>query len=375
MILDQDKHEIIMLANGHPVFDTRIFVKEARTLVRAGYPVCIIIPAAQDDHRDGVSILAVPLTNKGWQKLMVNPWNILRKALQQPARAVYHIHDSDILLAGIILKLFGRKVIYDAHEDTPLQISYQHWLPALMRRPYAWFYFIVEKICGWMFDRIIVAEPVIAKYFPERKTFLIRNFPIRESFRIPHQTPYPDRKNRLIHLGTLTRVRGLFEMLEGAKIAEKETDFEFYLGGKLSPPDLEQRITSSYTVNFAGWVSYTGLVDLLFESRIGIIIPHPIERYKTNYPVKLFEFMAAGLPVIASQEGESAAFVKEAQCGILVDPLNVKQIADAITWLFKNPEEAEAMGRRGQQLIFTRYNWEKESEVLLAVYAGLKFKV
>ena len=369
MALQSRIQKIIMLANGHPVFDTRIFVKEARSLALAGFQISLIIPSLRNDLQDGISIIAVRPTNKGWQKLIVNPWNILRKAFQQPKDAVYHIHDADILIVGIVLKLFGRKVIYDAHEDTPLQISYQHWLPSILKKPYAWFYFILEKISGWMFDKIIVAEPVIARYFPPHKTHLVRNFPIADSFRLHQPTAYPLRKKRLIHVGSLSRVRGLFEMLQAASIAAKETDFEFYMGGKFAPPQLEQEVVSSYPVNFAGWVSYAGLVDLLFDSRVGIIIPHPIERYKTNYPVKLFEFMAAGLPVIASKEGESASFVIEAQCGILVDPLDITEISEAILWLFNHPVEAEEMGKRGQQLIFNKYNWERESNVLLNVYS------
>lgn len=360
-----------MLANGHPVYDTRVFVKEARTLVQSGYSVSIIIPANKDDQRDGVSVLAVKQTKSGWQKLLLNPWNILRKAFGEPVEAIYHIHDSDILVVGIVLKLAGRKVIYDAHEDTPLQIAYQHWLPGYLKKPYALFYFIIEKISGWIFDRIIVAEPVIAKYFPPRKTYLIRNFPIVNSFRRHQQRPYGNRKKRLLHVGSLSKVRGLFEMLEGAKLASEEKDFEFFLGGKFAPPDLEKSVVANYKVTFRGWVSYDELVDLLFDSRIGIIIPHPVERYKTNYPVKLFEFLAAGLPVIASREGESAAFIKEAECGLLVDPLNVKEIAEAIVWLFNHPEQAEAMGKRGQELIFTKYNWEQESATLLNMYSGL----
>lgn len=362
---------VVMLANDHAPYDTRIFHKEALTLIKNGFSVSIIIPHDRDESRAGISIIAVPVKKKGWQKLLVNPINILKKSLGQPPQSIFHIHDSNILLVGLVLKILGRTVIYDAHEDTPLQIGYQHWVPGLARKPYAWFYFVLEKVCSWMFDRIIVAEPVIAKYFPKRKTILLRNFPIADVFRTHEPVSYNKRKLRLIHVGTLTRVRGLFEMLDAAKIASDHTDFEFYLGGKFSPAGLEAKVASAYRVNFTGWVSYTDLVDLLFDSRIGIIIPHPIDRYKTNYPVKLFEFMAASIPVIASREGESAAFVSEAQCGILVDPLNVKQIAEAIVWLFEHPEEAEAMGKRGQKLIFAHYNWEKESAALLEMYARL----
>src|SRR5688572_24717535 len=122
------KRNIVMLANAHPPFDTRIFVKEARTLVQAGYSVSIILPHTRDEEKHGVRIVATPV-RPGWKRLIISPWDIFRKALSQPSSSVFHIHDAEILNVGIFLKFFGRRVIYDAHEDTPLQISYQHWIP------------------------------------------------------------------------------------------------------------------------------------------------------------------------------------------------------------------------------------------------------
>jgi glycosyltransferase involved in cell wall biosynthesis len=359
------RRPVVMLANGHPPFDTRIFVKEARTLTAAGYAVSIILPHNQDEEKDGVKIMATAPLRGGFQKLFISPWTIFRKALQQPGQSIFVIHDSDILFTGLLLKLAGRKVVYDAHEDTPLQISYQHWIPKPLRKPYGWMYFLIEKVCGWMFDAIIVAEPIIARYFPEKKTYLVRNFPSATSFREHPGVSYTSRKPWMTYVGALTEPRGLYEMLEGAKAAASHTTFDFVLGGKFSPPHLEADVLTRYKVNFLGWVSYSGLVDLLFESKVGIIIPHPNPRYVTNYPVKLFEFMAAGLPVIASKEGEAAKFVQECNGGILVNPLDEKEVCDAIVWLFTHPQEAAAMGARGQKLIFEKYNWEKEQETLL----------
>jgi len=362
------RRPIVMLANGHPPFDTRIFLKEARSLAAAGYSVSIILPHTHTEQRDGITIHAVPLIRSGFHKLVISPWHILRKAIAQPARTIYCIHDSDILGVGLLLKLIGRKVIYDAHEDTPLQISYQHWVPKILRKPYAVFYLLLEKLCGWCFDAILVAEPVIAKYFPPSKTFLVRNFPTVAPFRNYSAPAYSQRSRALIYVGTLSKVRGLFEMVDGARLASETLDFEFILGGQFAPPSLEQMVVKSKNLKILPWIQYDKLVELLFSSKIGIIIPNPIERYKTNYPVKLFEFMAAGLPVIASKEGESSDFVKEAQCGILVDPMNTNEIAEAIIWLFQHPTEAESMGKRGQQLIFEKYNWENERQVLLQAY-------
>ncbi len=361
--------QVVMLANGHVPYDTRIFIKEAQSLTEEGFKVSIILPYEKTEHRNGIDILGIAPAKSGLGKLIVNPFRILRKAISQPSASIFCIHDSDILLTGWALKLLGRKVIYDAHEDTPLQIQYQHWIPKILRVPYAWLYRFIEKISGWLFNAIIVAEPVIKKYFPSKKTFLVRNFSSIESFKkLSSLYPYADRPSKLVYVGLLSEARGLFEMLEGAKIAQSKINFEFLLGGKFSPPSLQEKVIKNYKVSFNGWVEFNDLPEVLYKSKIGIIVPNPNPRYKTNYPVKLFEYMAAALPVIASREGESALFVEEARCGILVDPKNTSEIAEAIQWLFQNPVEAEAMGKRGQALIFEKYNWENERAVLVRTF-------
>ncbi len=368
--MSESNARVVMLANaGHKPLDTRIFHKEARTLQMAGYQVVLIIPHKEDFQQDNIQILSVPLPKKGWEQLVKCPWKILLRTFGQPANAVFHIHDSELLLVGLALKLFGRKVIYDAHEDTPLQISYQHWIPGILKKPYTWFYLVLEKLAGWWFDAVIVAEPVIAKYFPSKKVVLIRNFPIAASFR--YEIRYSDRQNNLVYVGLLSKARGMYEMLEGHRLASEKIPIDFVIGGKFAPASLEQELLAKYTVQYRSWLPYEEMIKVLFSSRIGIIVPHPIERYKTNYPVKLFEYMAAGLPVIASREGESANFVKEANAGVLVDPLKPEEIAQAIISLQSNLMLAADMGSRGRQLIFEKYNWEHESIKLLQLYESL----
>jgi glycosyltransferase involved in cell wall biosynthesis len=366
----------VMLVNAvHKPYDTRIFHKEALSLIQAGWQVTIIVPHSHSETVLGVEVVSVPLPKMGWEQLIKCPWYIFKEALKQPKDAVYHLHDSELLIIGLLLRITGRTVIYDAHEDTPLQISYQHWLPDWAKFFYRWFYFMLEKVCGWTFKAIIVAEPVIAKYFPVSKTFLVRNFPIAGVFNPARTKAYADRDNNMVYIGLLSRVRGLKEMLEGHRKASESINLNFLIGGKFAPVNLKEELFDFYKATYLGWVNYETLVNILFNAKIGIIIPHPIERYRTNYPVKLFEYMAAGIPVIASKEGESASIVHEAQCGLLVNPLDTDQVCDAITWLIRNPVEAEKMGKRGREIILSKYCWEKESESLLRVYdmiAGLQ---
>jgi len=362
---------IVMMANpGHRAFDPRVFLKEARSLAQAGFDVRFVVPHDKDDEREGVKILSVPRHPKGWKKLILSPWLVYRRALTCPRDAIFHLHDSELLWIGVLLKIRGRRLIYDAHEDTPKQISYQDWIPRLLRKPYAWFYYLLEKLCGMLFERIIVAEPVIAQYFPASKTTLIRNFPITSQF--PESThPYLSRSKKVIYVGLLSRPRGAVEMAEAAKLAKAGKNFKMIFAGDFSPLSLRQEILDNYPVEYIPWMDFPQLLKLMMDSRVGMIVPHPIERYITNYPVKLFEYMAAGMPVIASKFGESARFVQEAQSGLVVDPLDPKQIADAIQWLLDHPEEAAEMGRRGRKQTTEKWNWQTEAMTLVEMYRAL----
>lgn len=362
---------IVMLTNSHKSLDPRVFQKEGRTLARAGFEIHFVTPFGKSFQAEGVNIIAIPEGHAGWQKLVVVPWNLFKAALRFPRRSIILIHDSEILWIAFLLKLAGRKVVYDAHEDTPLQISYLHWVPKILKGPYALLYRLLEKMAGIFFDAIIVAEPVIAKYFPQRKTFLIRNFAIVRAFKQFTSVPYVERERILVYVGLLSEARGLTTMLKAADIAHQRTKFEFYLGGKFSPPSMQQPIVEKYPIHFLSWLEFDQVAPLLFRSRVGMIVPEPNARYRTNYPVKLFEYWCAGLPVIASREGESAAFLSECDGGILVDPTNIDEVANAIIWLFENPEKAEAMGRRGQEMIFSKYNWENEEPRLIALFDSL----
>ncbi|MCK9506362.1 MAG: glycosyltransferase family 4 protein [Porticoccaceae bacterium] len=87
-----------------------------------------------------------------------------------------------------------------------------------------------------------------------------------------------------------------------------------------------------------------------------LAILKPIEMYKTTYPNKVFDYMAAGRPVLLAIDGEIRKVVEDARAGLFVPPGNPHALADAIQAMAKDPEECRKMGVNGRTLIETRFS-------------------
>jgi len=124
-------------------------------------------------------------------------------------------------------------------------------------------------------------------------------------------------------------------------------------------------------VHFLGWMQPEDVYAHLAKADIGLVCLHPEPRFMVAWPVKLFEYMAAGLSVVASNFPLWKEIVEGNQCGITVDPLDPKEIAQAIEYLLTHPEEARQMGENGRRAVEEKYNWEMESKKLLGVYSKL----
>ena len=110
---------------------------------------------------------------------------------------------------------------------------------------------------------------------------------------------------------------------------------------------------------------YLTLADIL-------LIPHAkCMQTDLDQPTKLFEYMACGIPVIASNFPEMGAIVEENNCGITVDPTNIMQISDAIIELLKDPEKEKKMGENGRRAVEEKYNWENMEKRLFGLYEEL----
>jgi len=378
--------KVCVLSTVHPAIDGRIFHKQAKTLVQEGYDVTLIAQHDKDEIVDGVKIVALPKPRNRFTRIFGLTWRAGRLAWKQYAD-VYHFHDPELLLVGVPLKIFTRaKVIYDVHENVPKQILNKAWLPPWSRKFLALAYALGEGACLPFIDRIVIAEDSYIKNFRGRKNIVvIRNYPLLSYFRIRRETKngtirQPEDAFEMIYVGGVTRLRGAVELIKALRIINFDhyKKVKLHLVGPLMPTSLKTELSALVQeyglqgdVSILGPVSHEEVAESLAKAHVGVAILHPDPNYVESLPTKLFEYMAAGLPVIASNFPLWKEIVEGNECGLCVNPLNPKELAEAIEYLITHPEEARRMGENGRRAVEEKYNWEREAEKLLAVYKGL----
>jgi len=300
-------------------------------------------------------------------------WQVYRKALKIDAD-IYHFHDPELIPVGIALRFKGHKVIYDVHEDVPETIREKYWLPGWLRMPVSGIISLIEKVGAKYFDAVVPATPKIGERFNPGCTVLVQNFPHLSELTVSKPRPYLERSNVFVFVGGLTRRRGAREMVKAIDRVPDSCNAKMILIGSLRPPELEQELEllrGWSKTEFRGWGSRDEVATQFDQSRAGLVLFHPGPNHMEAQPNKLFEYMSAGLPVIASDFPLWRLIIGKSRCGLLVNPLDHKTISEAMQWMLDNPDEAMRMGQRGRQAVENRYNWESESEKLLALYSKL----
>ena len=363
----------VHLTSVHPPFDPRIYYRQCRSLAAAGYDVVLVAPADQHHTSDGVRVRAVPRPAGRRHRVTRTLWQLCQAALQEKA-GLYHLHDPELIPVGLLLRLWGKKVIYDAHEDLPLQVLSKGWIPVWLRLLTSLLAGAVESLAAYCFSGVVAATPQIGSRFPPGKTVVVQNFPPLQWCDVSRAPAYGGRPPVAVYAGAITRLRGLMEMLDAMLLLPEQLGVRLALAGRFSPPELEaeaRQMPGWRRTEYHGWLPPADLARLLAGARLGLVVLHPTPAYVEAYAIKLFEYMAAGLPVVAADFPLWRSIVGDARCGLLVDPLSPGEVAGAIQFLITHPQEAEAMGRRGQAAIRQHYNWPSEAGKLLAFYARL----
>lgn len=367
--------QIAHLSSVHASTDVRIYAKECQSLSKAGYRVHLVVSNdLKVPELSAVNTVFVKKRHGRLQRMIFTAWDVLRASLALDADA-YHFHDPELIPVGLFLKTRGKIVVYDIHEDLPRQVMNKTWIIKPLRVFISALMEKVEKVAVWFFDGVVAATPRIAGRFPENKSITVFNYPIlKESSNKDEVFDYQQRPNNLVYAGGISATRGVQQIVAALSVIPGRHHARLQLTGKFVDDNCYQdaiNLPEWRQVVFHGMVTHNEVYNVYNQSRVGLVLLHPTPSFVASYPVKLFEYMSAGLPIVASDFPLWRQIIEDAECGMLVDPLNLDQVAEAITYLLDNPQQAEEMGRNGYKAVCTKYNWQSEFDKLNDFYAQL----
>ena len=358
--------KVCHMTSVHDSMDDRIFLREATAAAEAGYETYIVAPGKSDIQK-GVHIEGIGNWNVSrLQRMLLITRKIYRRALEIDAD-IYQFHDPELLPIAMKLKKKKKVVFYDSHEDVPRQILAKDWLPFWVRRIISNCFELYEKKIARRLDCVIAATPHIAEIFKNKgaESIVVRNYPLLEDIH-GENGDYEERENIICYAGGLTEQRGITQLVK--VLGNLEAKLE--LAGDIEKNYLEelQKLPGFSKVKMLGFLNRAEIEKLYNRSRIGMAVLKKTPNHINSLAIKLFEYMAAGIPVICSDFPLWKEIIEGNKCGICVDPEDTKTIVKNIVHLFENDELAKTMGDNGKKAVKDKYNWNVEKNNLIKTY-------
>lgn len=369
-----ESRSVCHMTSVHPASDTRIFRKMCTSLARNGYSVVLIVADnALPDNVQGVEFVSVGEPSGRIQRVFFSSWRVFRAARKR-ASDLYHIHDPELIPWGICLRALGKKVIFDAHEDFSKQVLSKYWIPFVIRKPLSTFLRLAEHVLHGLFSACVAATPAIASNIKNKHVVVIQNYPIIGELSSNVNTSCHDEDDRLVFVGALNEVRCALELMDALVILNQNKSVQIDIIGAITPQGLFDTLTKHagwQFVKFHGWQNRKYIAEVFQHAKAGLVLFKPEPNHINAQPNKLFEYMSAGLPVIASDFPEWRKIVCGERVGTVVDPLDPQAIAAAIETVLNDKRAAVAMSERARVAVLERYNWKTEEDKLFKLYEDL----
>ncbi len=379
-LMNPSSLRIVHVTSVHRPRDVRIFEKQCRSLADSGHQVTLIA-TGDEVHGElrsveqGVQLRLLPRPQGRLERVTKTMWQVYRAVRSVPAD-LYHFHDPELLPVAWWLQRMGYVVVYDMHENVPLDIRTKQWLPAFLRPIVAALTHQMERLVLRRMP-VVFAEESYGRAYPwVNKSQVVLNMPRLESL------PAPARPNRspphVAYIGAVAPDRGSLVILDAlAELSRHGVDVGMECVGPASPASHAKELAARARslglqhVHFRGYQPGPIGWQMIAGCQIGLALLHPVPNFVDSYPTKMFEYMAMGMPVIVSNFPLYQQIVEQTACGLCVDPTSVGEIASAIEQLIADPAAAQQMGRRGRLAVENRYQWSEQYHKLEQFYEQL----
>ncbi|HVB85816.1 MAG TPA: glycosyltransferase [Candidatus Dormibacteraeota bacterium] len=366
---------------AHTELKSRSYHRQLLPLAETGVAVRYLAPMRPSALARGIDVVELGRPANLLQRVFAWP-ALLAKLVRQRA-AIYHIQDPQLLPVAFVLKVvFRKRIVYDAYEDFPSIAAGKKSVPAVLRSTAAAVVALAEKFAARFLDAIITADPLtLRRFVRQRKSrkLVFYNFPNLNFFPPPrpHHASFD-----LLYRGGLSERTGTYVLLDALRLlAARRNPPRLLLIGYFDDPRSEEALRQRMDglglgglIEIRGRVAHERMANAISEARIGISPLLPVRKFRLNIPVKIFEYWACGLPVVATDLAPMRPFFRDGEAGLLVPPASATRLAGSIAHLLDHPDEAACMGRRGRALVSQRFNNVTEVQKLSRLFASIASK-
>ena len=393
-------YRILMVLDKPFPPDIRV-LNEAVTLVEAGFKVGILSigPDERPDRESfrGIEIIRYKMSAQLRNKLrglagtvpvltLFLRWLLMRVRNEFPYD-VLHMHDLYLVGGGLAA---GQKssvpVIADLHENWVQALSLYAWstqLPGrLLISKSKWQ--ALEKRWLQRVDKVLVVvneakerveklgiEPAKLVVTPNTiKSADFEQYPLVPAIVRSIESPFT-----IVYTGGIDLHRGLGTLVRALPAVLRAGPARLVIVGDGSTRGDLIRLAKSLDiadhVEFIGWKPQEHMRSYIAGSHV-CTVPHSKGgQNDMTQPHKIFHYMYMKRPVVVTACRPLKRVVDEAQCGLVCVPDDPKSMADALIYLYKNPEERLRMGANGHRAVMTHYNWDHTAQDMVEMYKGL----
>jgi glycosyltransferase involved in cell wall biosynthesis len=393
------KVKVCMLVIQHPFVDARIFKREAKSLVKAGYDVTLVVPRNKNGFlydidgtpytdkflepkfmHEGITFVTYHpvVPSQDYMKNAINSkeYDLFKDPLFQTGLAqkadIYHVHEVLSLYSGIGIKramknMYGKNVtlIYDSHEITEGSAEYV----ALFKQ------MVKEADCV-----IAVSDSMwkwYAKSFPSLTLETLYNSPPLD----PAYKPRTFSSSSLVagYIGYMSKDRGNQEKMYGIiEHSKGQMDLKFKVLGGVGGRGLDIPDSLKDNVIPSGWIHYEQIPRYIEDVDIGWIdynldsAASPFN-FKIALPNKFFSYLNSGIPVVVNNCPEMASFISANECGLIVEGNNPspQEYAKAFLYLNNHRKLLSEMSKNARKVMEKTYSWDKMEKRLHELYEDL----
>jgi glycosyltransferase involved in cell wall biosynthesis len=372
---------VLIVTSIHPDFDGRIW-KHARSLVEAGCEVRLICPwkVAHGEVRDGVELIPFRRVQHRLLRSLLIPWRLGRRLIPLVHHAdIVHFHDIDILPWMTLLSA-ARTVVYDVHENYHDEMLAREWIPRILRKPLYHMVRVVEPMLARIIGNCVLVVPAQDARFSARRLRVIhiRNYATRDLLNAV-RPDYFSRRDVVIFTGGHNPPNGSLLLLDiAARCRARGLDLTFLMTDRFPDDAFRRRFFAEIArldlaarVIVRPYVAAHEIMSLLNEATIAISPNLRVPTQEKGIHTKLFEYMAAGLPIVASDLPNQIEYVGGANAGLLARPEEPETFVEALAELVSDRPHAHKLGLNGQRAFLERYCWETQMPSLIAFYNAI----